>query len=84
MCSWDKGGPLHLHRFIKLTSTCDKHETRLQGQGTKYLMNLIGYWRSEDQVRVGEYERREFEEGQQDCKDACENGSVGGLAASGS
>ena len=25
-------------------------------------MNLIGYWHSEDQVRVGEYERTEFEE----------------------
>ena len=25
-------------------------------------MNLIGYWQNEDQVRVGEYERREFEE----------------------
>ena len=47
-------------------------------------MNLIGYWRTEDQVRVREYERMEFEEefcrkGQQDCKDACENGSVAGL-----
>ena len=25
-------------------------------------MNLTAYWRSEDQVRVGEYERRVFEE----------------------
>ena len=25
-------------------------------------MNLIGYWRSEDQIRVGEYERRVLEE----------------------
>ena len=25
-------------------------------------MNLIGYWHSEDQVRVGEHERRESEE----------------------
>ena len=25
-------------------------------------MHLIGYWHSEDQLRVGEYERREFEE----------------------
>ena len=34
----------------------------LGGQRIKYLMNLSGYWHSEDQVRVGEYERREFEE----------------------
>ena len=25
-------------------------------------MNLIGYWHSEDQIRVGEYERRVFQQ----------------------
>ena len=34
----------------------------LGGQRIKYLLNLIGYWHSEDQVRVGEYERRVFDE----------------------
>ena len=38
----------------------------LGAQRPRYLMNLIGCWHSEDQVRVGEYERRGV-------------GSVGGL-----
>ena len=42
----------------------------LGAQRPRYLMNLIGCWHSEDQVRVGEYERRGV-------------GSVGGLAANG-
>ena len=34
----------------------------LGGQRIRYLMNLTGYWRREDQIRVGENERRVFEE----------------------
>ena len=53
-------------------------------------MNLVGYWQSEHQTRVGEHARKVYEEkknlrrkGQQDCQDACENGGIGGLAANG-
>ena len=74
------------------SSIADLNTKPLGGQQIRHLMHLNDYWHSEDQVRVGDYERREFEEkknlqerrkGQQDCKDACENGSVGGLAANG-
>ena len=40
----------------------DLNAKPLQGQRTRYLMNLTGYWHSEDQTRAGEYERRVFEE----------------------
>ena len=36
--------------------------TKPLGGQRRYLMNLIGCWHSEHQVRVGEYERMEFEE----------------------
>ena len=32
------------------------------GQGIRYLMNLIGFWHSEEQPRVGEHARKVFEE----------------------
>ena len=43
---------------------------RLQrpGQRIRYLLNLIGRWHSEDQVRVGKYERREYEEQKELCR----------------
>ena len=39
-----------------------QHNSHLEDKESNTLMNLSGYWHSEDQVRVGEYERREFEE----------------------
>ena len=32
------------------------------GPRIRYFLNLIGYWRSEDQIKGGAYERREYEE----------------------
>ena len=32
------------------------------GQRIRYLLNVVGCWHSEDQIRVGEYERREYED----------------------
>ena len=53
-------------------------------------MNLIGHWRSEDQTIVGERERKVYEEKKnfagkvkKSCKQARENGNVGGFAANG-
>ena len=50
-------------------------------QRIRYLMNPTGCWRSEDQTRVGERERKAYEgrknfcrKGHQDCQDDCENG----------
>ena len=65
----------------------DLNAKPLGGQRIRCLMDLIRYWHSEGQVRVGEYERREFEEktnvaGKVD-KIASKNGSIGGLAANG-
>ena len=34
----------------------------LGGQRVRYLMNLIGPWHSEEQTRVGKYERKMYEE----------------------
>ena len=36
--------------------------TKPQGQRMRYLMNLIGYWHNADQTRVGERERKVYEE----------------------
>ena len=44
------------------SNTADLNARPLGGLRTRYLMNLIGFWRREDQIRVGEYERRECEE----------------------
>ena len=65
------------------SNMADLNTKPLGGQRIRYLVNLIGYWHSEDQTRAGEYERRAFEEKKSFAKDACENGSVGGLAANG-
>ena len=37
------------------SSMADLNAKPLGGQRTRYLMSLIDYWHSEDQVRVGEY-----------------------------
>ena len=44
----------------------DLNAKPLGGQRIRCLMNLTGYWRSEDQARVGEYEES-CRKGQQDC-----------------
>ena len=44
------------------SNMADINAKPLGGQRLRYLMNPHGYWRSEDQIRVGEYERRVFEE----------------------
>ena len=70
------------------SAMADINTKPLGGQRSRCLMNLIGYWHSENQVRVGEYERRVFEEkenfaGIVSKVAKMENGSVGGLAANG-
>ena len=40
----------------------DLNTKPLGGLRIRYLMNHIGYWQSEDQTRVGERERKVFEE----------------------
>ena len=44
------------------SNMADLNPKPLGAKRIRYSMNLIGYWRSEDQSRVGEYERRVFEE----------------------
>ena len=36
------------------SNVADFNAKPLGGQRNRYLMNLVGYWHSEDQVRVGE------------------------------
>ena len=43
------------------SNAADINTKPLGGQRIRYLMDLIGYWQSEDQIRVGEYKRREYE-----------------------
>ena len=69
------------------SAMADINTKPLGGQRIRCLMNFIGCWRNEDQSKVGECEIKVFEgknrKGQQNGQDACENGRVGGLAASG-
>ena len=44
------------------SNTADINTKSLGGQRTRYLMSLMGYWRSEEQTRVGVRERKVFEE----------------------
>ena len=46
----------------KDSNMADINTKPLGGERIRYLMNLIGYWHSEDQARVGERERKVFEE----------------------
>ena len=46
----------------KDSNVADAIAKPLEGQRIRYLMNFIGYWRSEDQARVGERERKVREE----------------------
>ena len=44
------------------SNMADINTKPLGGQRFRYLMNLIGYWHSDEQIRVGEYQRRVCEE----------------------
>ena len=44
------------------SNMADLNTKPLRRQRLRYLMNLIGYWQSENQTRIGERERKVYEE----------------------
>ena len=44
------------------TNFADIHTKPLGGQGIRFLVTLFGYWRMEGQTKVGELERKAYEE----------------------
>ena len=55
----------HFNIMVQVRTDSDMADINtkpLGGQRSRYLMNLIGYWRSEEQARVGENERKICEE----------------------
>ena len=62
------------------SNMADINTKPLGGQRIRFLMNLIGSWRNEEHTKVGELERKVYEErrtlrrqGQQNCQDDCQN-----------